>query len=199
MGAQKKGAGIDEQNPKRLARTPPVELRRAVGTEHPAANDDGIEGEPSVTPGGLDLLPVVADVSPEHVVAEVCVLNPDAVSGEGRGEKSGEVWRILRHQALLASFGTDRRRLIASRAANLRGTLTRVSNRVKSRCRRSASGFHWAWGRPHIGNRPSSLSPCVTEGRQPCQALRHLQLDLPVDGEDRDLGGDLSRTCPAPF
>ncbi|MDP9426062.1 MAG: hypothetical protein M3P37_08495 [Actinomycetota bacterium] len=103
----KKGAGIDEQNPKRLARSSPGELRRAVGAEHPPTDDDGIEGEAAIAQRCLDLAPVVADVAPEHVVAELRVLALDAVGGTGRLEKSGKVGWGLRHQGLLASSEGD--------------------------------------------------------------------------------------------
>lgn len=51
--------------------------------------------------------PVVADVAPEHVVAELRVLALDAVGGTGRLEKSGKVGWGLRHQGLLASSEGD--------------------------------------------------------------------------------------------
>ncbi len=101
MGAEQERSGIDQQNPQRLPAAPPVELGRTVGTEHSPADDDGVEGEPAVAQRRLDLVPVIADVAPEHVVAELRLLNLDPVGGIRRGHKSGKVGRVLRHQAFL--------------------------------------------------------------------------------------------------
>src|SRR5712691_2818784 len=75
MRLQQECAGIEQQNPQARAAAMPIELFGAVAAEHARADDNDIEGVSPRSLGGRDLLPIIADVARNYVVAEIGLLH----------------------------------------------------------------------------------------------------------------------------
>src|SRR5262249_32297476 len=75
VGLQKKGPGVEQEDPQGRTAAMPVKLLGAVAAEHPGANDDGIEGIGSRLLRGCYFLPIVANVAGDNVVAKIGLLN----------------------------------------------------------------------------------------------------------------------------
>src|SRR5439155_4539624 len=70
--------------------------------------DHGVERKAAILLLGLDLEPVVADVTAQDVVGERRLLNRGAVGGRCRWQEAGQVGRNLGHGSLLVGASGTR-------------------------------------------------------------------------------------------
>src|SRR6185312_6905918 len=108
VGLQQEGTGIEEKDPQARSAAMAIKLFSAIAAEHAGADDDRIEWMSARPLGRRDLLPIVADVAGNDVIAEVGLLNvvPSQI---------GVCYQLVqRHALTLIRFGRFARLALAT-------------------------------------------------------------------------------------